>query len=35
MKGDPGAGYISLANSVRLHREVLQYVRAAAGSRCR
>jgi len=34
MKADPSAGHVSLANSVRLHREVLQYVRAAAGSRC-
>jgi pimeloyl-ACP methyl ester carboxylesterase len=35
MKADPGEGHISLANSARLHREVLGYVRAAAGSGCR
>lgn len=34
MKADSGEGHISLANSARLHREVLGYVRAAAGSRC-
>jgi len=34
MRADPSEGHISLANSARLHREVLGYVRAAAGSRC-
>jgi hypothetical protein len=35
MRADPGAGHIALANSARVHRAVLEYVRAAAGSSCR
>ena len=35
MKADPQLGHVSLANSEMLHRQVLGYVRAAAGSRCR
>ena len=35
MKADTQLGHVSLANSEMLHRQVLGYVRAAAGSRCR
>jgi hypothetical protein len=35
MKADPNESHIALASSARLHREVLGYVRAAAGSGCR
>jgi hypothetical protein len=34
MKGNPSVGHVSIANSTRLHQEVLGYIRAAAGSRC-
>jgi hypothetical protein len=35
LKGNPSVGHVSLANSTRLHQEVLGYIKAAAGSRCR
>ena len=35
MKADTQLGHVSLANSESLHHQILGYVRAAAGSRCR
>jgi pimeloyl-ACP methyl ester carboxylesterase len=35
MKADPNEDHVSLQNSVRLHKEVVGYVRTAVGSKCR
>jgi hypothetical protein len=35
LKGHPEIGHVSMANSPTLHRQMLEYILGAAGSRCR
>jgi hypothetical protein len=34
VRGDPGIGHVSIANSAHVHQQVMSYIAAAAASRC-